>query len=182
MAARRYCNTMSQAPQETINMPNAGIGTDTSLLLLLLLFCSQIGDDHYPPQSTQNQASRNGSSFVDGSGPIFSMYLEMATEEDMKMVENWKADADGILIFVRIYDLILSLMPNPTVIDRSILRCCRIVDLSVHSGPPAEPTGHLQLLSCEYLSGYDQPKCLQHLESTSCFSTPIFTFKLRSVG
>ena len=28
------------------------------------------------------------------------MYLEMATEEDMKMVENWKADADGILIFV----------------------------------------------------------------------------------
>ena len=40
------------------------------------------------------------------------MYLEMATEEDMKMVENWKADADGILIFVRLYDLILSLMPT----------------------------------------------------------------------
>ncbi|KAH8980611.1 hypothetical protein EDB92DRAFT_1783058, partial [Lactarius akahatsu] len=30
---------------------------------------------------------------------IFSMYLEMASEEDKKMVENWKADADGILIF-----------------------------------------------------------------------------------
>jgi hypothetical protein len=30
------------------------------------------------------------------------MYLEMATEEDTKMVENWKADADGILIFVRL--------------------------------------------------------------------------------
>ena len=30
------------------------------------------------------------------------MYLEMATEEDKKMVESWKADADGILIFVRI--------------------------------------------------------------------------------
>ena len=29
------------------------------------------------------------------------MYLEMATEEDKKMAENWKADADGILIFVR---------------------------------------------------------------------------------
>ena len=26
------------------------------------------------------------------------------------MVENWKADADGILIFVRLYDLILRLM------------------------------------------------------------------------
>ena len=30
------------------------------------------------------------------------MYLEMAAEEDKKMVEDWKADADGILIFVRI--------------------------------------------------------------------------------
>ena len=29
------------------------------------------------------------------------MYYEMATEEDKKMVEDWKADADGILIFVR---------------------------------------------------------------------------------
>ena len=28
------------------------------------------------------------------------MYMEMATEEDKKMVEDWKADADGILIFV----------------------------------------------------------------------------------
>jgi hypothetical protein len=30
------------------------------------------------------------------------MYMEMATEEDKKMAENWKADADGILIFVRL--------------------------------------------------------------------------------
>ena len=50
----------------------------------------------------QNQASHVVSNFVDGSGPIFSMYLEMATEEDKKMAENWKADADGILIFVRL--------------------------------------------------------------------------------
>jgi hypothetical protein len=63
---------------------------------------SQIGDDQYPPQSVPNQASRNVSDFVDGSGHIFSMYLDMATEEDKKMVENWKADADGILIFVRL--------------------------------------------------------------------------------
>jgi hypothetical protein len=35
------------------------------------------------------------------------MYLERAEEEDKKMVENWKADADGILIFVRLYLLIL---------------------------------------------------------------------------
>ena len=63
---------------------------------------TEIGDDQDPPQSGQNQALRSVSDFVDGSGPIFSMYLEMATEEDNKMVEDWKADADGILIFVRL--------------------------------------------------------------------------------
>jgi hypothetical protein len=74
------------------------------------------------------------------------MYLEMATEEDKKMAENWKDDADGILIFVR-YLLSLSFIyTNSLATDRSILRCCRVVDLSVHSGPPAESTGHLQLL------------------------------------
>ena len=31
------------------------------------------------------------------------MYLEMATEVDKKMAENWKDDADGILIFVCLY-------------------------------------------------------------------------------
>lgn len=30
------------------------------------------------------------------------MYSEMAVEEDKKTTEAWKADADGILIFVSI--------------------------------------------------------------------------------
>jgi hypothetical protein len=72
------------------------------------------------------------------------MYLEIATEEDKKEVESWKADAKGILIFVRLY---LSSRFEPyadsMVIDWSIFRCCCIVYLSVHSGPQAEPTGHL---------------------------------------
>jgi len=38
--------------------------------------------------------------FVDGSGALFSMYLERADTEDEKMASHWKADADGILIFV----------------------------------------------------------------------------------
>ena len=37
------------------------------------------------------------------------MYMEMATEEDKQMAENWKADADGILIFVRHYIQVLKL-------------------------------------------------------------------------
>ena len=61
------------------------------------------GSQHDLPQSAQNQASTPGvPHYIDGSGSIFSMYLEMAKEEDKKMVKNWKADADGILIFVRL--------------------------------------------------------------------------------
>ena len=80
-------------------------------ITLVLTLSAQIGDQ-YPPQSTQNQASLGVSNFVDGSGPIFSMYLEMATEEDKKMVEDWKADADGILIFVRLYLLTWCFAPT----------------------------------------------------------------------
>ena len=73
------------------------------------------------------------------------MYLDMATEEDKKMVENWKADADGILIFVRLSPNLV-LHTNSSVLDWSILRCCRIVDLSVDSGHSTEPTRHIQFL------------------------------------
>ncbi len=52
------------------------------------------------------------SNFVDGSGPIFSMYVERAEEEDKKMVESWKADADGALIFVRLHLLIPCFTPT----------------------------------------------------------------------
>jgi hypothetical protein len=68
------------------------------------------------------------------------------------------------------------------VIDRSIFRCRRILDLSVDSGYSREPTGHLQFLPRKYLSGYRGLKWLQHLEFTSCFPTPILPTKLRSVG
>ena len=44
--------------------------------------------------------SKKGSNFSDSSGPLFSMYSETAKTEDDKMVEGWKTDADGILIFV----------------------------------------------------------------------------------
>ena len=70
------------------------------------------------------------------------MYFQMATEEDKKMVESWKADADGILIFVRLSsDLVFH--ANSMVIDWSILRCCRNVDLGVNTGYSTESSGHL---------------------------------------
>ena len=39
------------------------------------------------------------------------MYLDMAEEEDKKMADSWKADADGILIFVRLCLLVPCLTP-----------------------------------------------------------------------
>ena len=64
------------------------------------------GDDQYPPRSPQNQAPKIESGFIDSSGPIFSMYLGMAEEEDEKTAESWKADAEGILVFVRFSPLV----------------------------------------------------------------------------
>lgn len=79
----------------------------------------QIGDDLYPPQSAQNQASHGKSNFVDCFGPIFSIYSIMATEEDNKMaIGRWKADADGIITIVRHYILILCFIyANSSIID-----------------------------------------------------------------
>ena len=74
----------------------------------------------------------------------------MAEEEDKKMAESWKADADGILIFVRLY-LLVPYLTYLSVIDWFILRCRRIVHIGVPPGPPTEPTGHIQLLPCEYV-------------------------------
>jgi hypothetical protein len=89
-------------------MAEVGIGPDAGASLPLgssspFSSAAHIGDrqDPPPPWSAQAQAWRGESNFVDSSGPIFSMYLEMAEEEDKKMAESWKADAEGILVFVR---------------------------------------------------------------------------------
>ncbi|KAH9057261.1 hypothetical protein EDB87DRAFT_1793396 [Lactarius vividus] len=45
------------------------------------------------------------------------MYLEMATEEDKKMAENWKADADGILIFTGLFSAAVASLISVTIQD-----------------------------------------------------------------
>ncbi|KAH9060700.1 hypothetical protein EDB87DRAFT_1683453 [Lactarius vividus] len=75
------------------------------------------GDDQYPPRSAQNQELRGVSNFVDGSGPIFSMYSEMAAEEDKKMAEGWKVDADGILIFTGLFSAAVASLISVSIQD-----------------------------------------------------------------
>ena len=101
---------MSRAPPEDIN--EAGIAPPTGTLALSSdsspfspTTVTPIGDQ-CPPRLAQTQAPQRVSDFVDGSGPIFSTYLELATEIDKKMAKGWIADADGILVFVRLNPLL----------------------------------------------------------------------------
>ena len=61
-------------------------------------FFYDVEDPPLPASSGESQAE---SSYTDGSGALFSMYLNRAEEEDKKAAERWKGDADGILVFVR---------------------------------------------------------------------------------
>jgi hypothetical protein len=90
-------------------MTEAGIGLDAGTSLphgssSPFSPITPIGDRQ--PLSAQNQTRWGGFDFVDSSGPIYSMYMEMAEEEDKKMTESWKADAEGILVFVRLHLLV----------------------------------------------------------------------------
>jgi hypothetical protein len=109
---------MSQAPHDEPQVSHTGFGPGTLLLLDFfptIFTCCLIADRQYPPIPAHDQGSRGESGFVDSSGPIFSMYLGMAEEEDNKMAESWKADAEGILVFVRIYPLLPYF--NPTYLS-----------------------------------------------------------------
>ena len=60
------------------------------------------GDSSRQEQPEQAQRSQGESEpeFRDSSGPLFSMYLKLAEEEDKRIAEHWRADAGGILVFV----------------------------------------------------------------------------------
>ncbi|KAI0298931.1 hypothetical protein BC826DRAFT_89618 [Russula brevipes] len=64
-----------------------------------------IGTGGYQSQPTQGQNSQGESEFefTDSSGPLFSIYLKLAEEEDKKIAERWRADAGGILIFAGLF-------------------------------------------------------------------------------
>jgi hypothetical protein len=52
------------------------------------------------PEQAQRPQGESEPEFRDSSGPLFSMYLKLAEEEDRKIAEHWRADAGGILVFV----------------------------------------------------------------------------------
>jgi hypothetical protein len=53
-----------------------------------------------PPDIGAAKVAGAEAGFSDGSGALYSIYLDGAKVEDQKMTESWKGDADGILFFV----------------------------------------------------------------------------------
>ncbi|KAI0249955.1 hypothetical protein BJV78DRAFT_624418 [Lactifluus subvellereus] len=69
---------------------------------------------------------------VDGSGPLFAMYLNMADEEDQKMDERWKAEAQCIILFVSVLSALY--MPRQPKCRRLV---CSLLPLRHCSGCPS---------------------------------------------
>ena len=79
------------------------------------------------------------------------MYLDKAIEEDKSMVESWKAEADGLLIFVSLQTTSHTSAYDVETVDRSILCSGRGIACIVRPEYSAESTEHLKFLSCTYL-------------------------------
>jgi hypothetical protein len=72
------------------------------------------------------------------------MYLDRVIEEDNKMVESWKGDADGMLVFVGFQNTTSGTSAsNVEILDRSLLCRDRNFAISVHLGYSAEPAKHV---------------------------------------
>ena len=61
-----------------------------------------IDDTPNVPPTAQDQAEYEELNPSDGSGLLFSMYLDRAIAEDKKIVEYWKGDTESMIVFVRL--------------------------------------------------------------------------------
>ena len=103
---------------------------------MLISASIRIGD---PLQSAQHSASQKWPDFADPDDPggLWNMYLRVADIEDESVIGRWKADTDGILIFVSAHNY--THFPNGSDSKKKvgfILRCPRDVGGSVNSRRP----------------------------------------------
>ncbi|KAH9986342.1 hypothetical protein BJV74DRAFT_796830 [Russula compacta] len=82
---------MSRATSQSADLEK---GSDTDV--------SRPGRDHPQAEPTQNQSSGEFD-YGDSSWPLFSMYTQIAQEEDNKMAECYQKDADATLIFAGLF-------------------------------------------------------------------------------
>jgi hypothetical protein len=115
-------------------------------LFILTLRTSSIGDPISTPQTPAPQDPNPSDE------ALFSMYLDRVIEEDKKMVESWKGDAEGMLTFVGLQTTSHTSAYNLEILDWSLFCRSRSIACSVCPGYSAELAGHLSFLSRTYLS------------------------------
>ena len=84
------------SPDREVGHGPGGQGESPIDLTCLHLFLNYV----YIVDDRRDQPLQGESNFGDSSGPFFSIYSKAAEDEDIKMIERWQKDADGILIFV----------------------------------------------------------------------------------
>jgi len=103
-------------------------------------------------QSGANPPSPGQSGIRDGYVPLYSMYSEIGEEEDNRLFERWRKDADVTLIFVSPHVDIYSAASMNGTPDRFIFcRCCRAA-YGDGSGLEAKLSRYFGVLSPEYVS------------------------------
>jgi hypothetical protein len=85
------------------------------------------------------------------------MYLERAEEEDQKMAESWKGDAEGILVFVSTH-LLLCFTSRLRITDRSLLRRGRDTPSGLHSRTSSRALRTLQRSTSRMFISYSPMK------------------------
>jgi hypothetical protein len=91
---------LSSSPIRDTNV--AGESYLSTLQVVLVYMCVKDGQSslQYVLLPTQDPSHAEGS-FTDGSDVLFSLYNEKAAEYDQKLAENWREDAQGVMILVR---------------------------------------------------------------------------------
>ena len=59
----------------------------------------------------------------DSENDIWNMYLDEVKEDDKRITDAWKEDANGLLVFVSL-NLLVSIHLNDKLKDRPFLRNC----------------------------------------------------------
>lgn len=117
-----------------------------------------------------DQPSQGESNSPDSSGPLFTMYSNIAEEEDDKMVERWQKDAEGIIIFVR-PDFCFQTPNKPlpkSHIDWSILCGSSYTCDGLDAGPQAKLTRYFRVLSRENVSAPSRPQWVSPVHPFYC--------------
>jgi len=132
-------------------------------------FLLYTGDITYPPD--QSQAPLGETSFTDGSHPLFSICLERAEDQDKKMADRWKTDADRIL--VRFSSVYCPFAPPTRNVYRLVCFLQQSRPFSVSPSKTSSQTRRISLRSISQISINFSPPILMGPASPSLPHCPL---------